>query len=103
MQNKLILRKLEKYNNISENIEEKYEFYLLDLEIKKILFKYLEVLEDSLKAQLVKNIGNDFLDENIFREKFLKKRKKFNSEKIEELKKRYKKIDENIFFMELTF
>jgi len=103
MQNKVILRKLEKYNNVSEDIEEKYEFYLLDLEIKKILFKYLEILEDSLKAQLVKNIGNDFLDENIFREKFLEKRKKFNSEKIEELQKRYKKIDENIFFMELTF
>jgi hypothetical protein len=56
MKEKVIEKKLNKYNNLSKNIDEKYKYYLLDLEIKEILFKYLEILEDSLKAQLVKNI-----------------------------------------------
>jgi len=100
---KIPKKKLNKYNNISKNTEEKINFYLLDLEIKEILFKYLEILEDSLKFQLISVIWDCFLSEESFREKFLEKRKKFNKEKIEELEKRYKKIDEKIFFMELTF
>ena len=95
--------KLKKYKNISPDKDNQLKAYLFDLEIKSIIFPYLEKLEDTFKSYLIHEIWENFLDDKIFIEKYLQTRKQFNQEKLQELEKKYKKITPEIFFLSLTF
>jgi len=85
-------------------MQKKYlQNYELDLKIKSIVFPVLQRLEDDFKEKIILEIWENFNNKEIFKEKFLGKRLKFNQEKIEELKKRKKEINANNFFENLTF
>ena len=96
-------RKLLKYKNISNDIKTQKIAYLFDLELKSVIFPYLEKLEDSFKNYLSKEIWDRFLDYNIFNEKYLQTRILLNEEKITQLNKRYDNINFDVFFLNLTF
>ncbi|MDQ7023133.1 MAG: Abi family protein [Candidatus Gracilibacteria bacterium] len=91
---KICLFKLKKYfrnfnKDNTEDFQEVINHYLFDKELRKLSLEILEHLENSLKVQMVKVIGKDYLNENIFKEKYKKNRIKFIKEKLEYFRKRY--------------
>jgi len=113
---KICMIKLSKYfrnfkQNNTECFSEVIKYYLFDIELINLNLWLLEHIENSLKVQMVKSIWNNYLNKDLYIEKYSSDRIKFVREKVKYLrefdldtkKQKWGFIDSKVFFDKLTF
>lgn len=109
--------RLKRYFNTIEDksvdFQEIINYYLFDKNLRVLNLNIIESIEIFIKNMFILTFWNNYLDENIYRDKFKDKRIKFISEKIQDLSKKdlevkkilekYSILNWEVFINKLTF